>query len=205
MSGDVQLRGDTCWSALPKLHSLGSLRSAQALHFLRSLLFTIGVMGVSRVSQLWIWLRRGWGRQAAFQGSDGLPQRHQIQSGRHHLDAIFVTPAALPCRAALLICHGIGETVEDWHGVQQMLAAEGVASLVFDYAGYGRSSGWVTAQQCERDACAAFAYLEGLTPAAPISVLGFSLGSGVACAVIDKLTARTLVLCAAYTSFREAA
>ncbi len=135
----------------------------------------------------------------------GIPREHSLQSGRHCIHAMFLKPTMFPHRASLLICHGIGETVEDWRVVQGLLAAEGIASLVFDYAGYGRSSGWVTAAQCERDACAAFAYLQELTPAVPISVLGFSLGSGVACAVIGKLPAKSLILCAAYTSFREAA
>jgi fermentation-respiration switch protein FrsA (DUF1100 family) len=39
----------------------------------------------------------------------------------------------------------------------------------------------------------------------PVSVLGFSLGSGVAAAIISKIDAERLVLCAAFTSFRAAA
>ena len=46
------------------------------------------------------------------------------------LDAVLVTPDANGARASLLICHGIGETVEHWLAVQQLLAANGVASLV---------------------------------------------------------------------------
>jgi Serine aminopeptidase, S33 len=67
--------------------------------------------------------------------------RHIITSGNETLDAVFVEPEAERARAALLICHGIGETVADWFTVQTFLAEHGVASLVFDYAGYGKSTG----------------------------------------------------------------
>jgi hypothetical protein len=76
-------------------------------------------------------------------------------------------------RAVVLVCHGIGETVGHWVPVQELLAANGAASLVFDYSGYGRSTGRIEAAQCERDAIAAFEFLEKLAPGAPIAVLGF--------------------------------
>ena len=89
--------------------------------------------------------------------------------------------------------------------VQELLAAHGAASLVFDYSGYGRSTGRIEAAQCEQDAIAAFEFLEGLAPGAPIAVLGFSLGSGIAAAVMRRVRASRLVLCAGFTSFRAAA
>jgi hypothetical protein len=135
--------------------------------------------------------------------------RHAVPSAanapNHLIDAVFVEPAAVPARGAVLLCHGIGETVEQWFGVQQLLAANGVASLVFDYSGYGKSPGPPHWKQFELDAVAAFAVLEKLTPGLPATVLGFSLGSGVAIAAIDRLPARRLILCEAFTSFRHAA
>jgi pimeloyl-ACP methyl ester carboxylesterase len=95
--------------------------------------------------------------------------------------------------------------VEQWFGVQQLLAAHGVASLVFDYSGYGKSTGRPHWEQFELDAVAAFAALKELAPALPISLLGFSLGSGVAIAAIDRVAAHCLILCEAFTSFRHAA
>jgi uncharacterized protein len=131
--------------------------------------------------------------------------RHWIDSGGSVLDAVFVEPASIPAKAAVVLCHGIGETVEQWFGVQQLLAANGVASLVFDYAGYGHSTGRPDWDQFELDAAAAFAALENLAPQLPKSLLGFSLGSGVASATINQLSARRLILCEAFTSFRDAA
>jgi pimeloyl-ACP methyl ester carboxylesterase len=131
--------------------------------------------------------------------------RHTILSGEHLLDAVFVKPVGGSARASLLLCHGIGEVVEHWQTVQQMLAAYGVASLVFDYSGYGRSSGFFNARQAEQDAVAAFRYLERLTGSLPVSVLGLSLGSPIAVVLLNKVPVHRLVLCAAFTSLRNAA
>jgi alpha-beta hydrolase superfamily lysophospholipase len=121
------------------------------------------------------------------------------------LDAMLVRPARSTVEAAVLICHGIGETVESWRPVQDLLAAQNIASLVFDYSGYGRSTGRIDADQCESDVISAFGYLRQQMPATAISVLGFSLGSGIAAAVIQRITPNRLILCAAFTSIREAA
>jgi hypothetical protein len=53
--------------------------------------------------------------------------RHAFASGLKILDAVLVTPADIHARAALLICHGIGETVDHWLGVQKLLTTQGVA------------------------------------------------------------------------------
>jgi len=45
----------------------------------------------------------------------------------------------------VLLCHGIGETVEHWSAVQALFHEHGIGSLVFNYSGYGKSSG-----QCAR-------------------------------------------------------
>ena len=131
--------------------------------------------------------------------------QHWISSGANRLHAAYVGPAATPPKAALLICHGIGEIVEYWFPVQQLLAANGVASLVFDYSGYGRSSGSIDWSQCELDAVNAFEYLKRVAPSTPISILGLSMGSGVAAAIIDKVTPQRLFLCGSFTSYRAAA
>jgi uncharacterized protein len=132
-------------------------------------------------------------------------ERVSIASAGAVLDAVLVRPASQPSLAAVLICHGIGEIVAHWLPAQQLLAGGGVVSLVFDYCGYGRSRGWANPGQCERDAVSAFEYLRTRMPSTPISVLGFSMGSGVAAAILHQVAAHRLVLCAAFTSFKAAA
>ena len=128
-----------------------------------------------------------------------------IRSGANRLDALFCAPVEPVSPVCVLICHGIGETIERWQSVQEMLAREGVSSMVFNYSGYGRSTGSIHAEQLERDAIAAFSCLQELRPQAPVSLLGFSLGSAIATAVVKKVAAHRLVLCSAFTSFRKAA
>lgn len=145
-------------------------------------------------------------KRAPLEGSACLElSRHKIASGQQVLDAVFVNPVGEPARAAVLLCHGIGETVDHWLGVQKLLAAQGVASLVFDYSGYGRSTGRIQWKQCEQDVIEAFGALKVLLPDTPESMLGFSLGSGIAAAVLDRVSPQKLILCSSFTSFQEAA
>lgn len=130
--------------------------------------------------------------------------RRPIASGKQMLDAVFVAPTEEPVRAAVLLCHGIAETVDHWYRVQRLLATQGVASLVFDYSGYGRSTGHILWRHCERDAIEAFSALKEFLPDAPLSILGFSLGSGIAVAVLDRVLPEKLILCSSFTSFQAA-
>jgi uncharacterized protein len=129
---------------------------------------------------------------------------HAIQRGAHTLDSVFVSPVQSPT-AALLICHGIGEVVENWLAAQQLLALHGIASLVFDYSGFGKSGGSVDWRACEGDAVTAFPFLQTLVPGVPINLLGFSMGSGIAGAILNRVSPARLILCSAFTSFRDAA
>lgn len=131
--------------------------------------------------------------------------RHSIQSGNSLLDSIYVEPIAATARASVLICHGIGEIAPHWFPIQRILAEAGASSLVFDYSGYGCSTGHIHWTQLEQDAISAFQLLEGLAPPGPISILGFSLGTGIVPAIVSRVDADRLVLCAGYTSFRAAA
>ena len=127
-------------------------------------------------------------------------------SGDRTLSAVFVHgTAGLP---VVLLCHGIGETVEHWSAVQARLQDDGIASLVFNYSGYARSSSKIRVDHCNQDLIHAYAELRrrvGLE--ASIFLLGFSLGSGVAAHGASTLEPPIagLFLCEAFTSFREAA
>ncbi len=130
---------------------------------------------------------------------------HTIRSGNNLLDAVYVEPATSAAKSAVLICHGIGEIVPQWFPIQRLFAESGICSLVFDYSGYGRSTGHPDWCQFEHDAVAAFELLQILAPGRPITLLGFSLGTGIAPAILNRVKPDRLVLCAAYTSFRDAA
>jgi uncharacterized protein len=129
-------------------------------------------------------------------------QRLVIPSGRRKLSAVYVS--AGDETPAVLICHGIGELVEYWGKVQSLLKAMGVSSLVFNYSGYGTSSGILTTAHCEEDAAAACRELARRGHPS-IVLLGFSLGSGVGCAVASRVAIDGLVLCEGFSTLREAA
>jgi hypothetical protein len=107
----------------------------------------------------------------------------------------------------ILLCHGIGETGGHWNAVQAFLVQRGVGSMFFNYSGYGKSSGAIRAEHCDEDLRSAYAELrQRVGPDAHVFVLGFSLGSGIAASGVGALAPPPagLVLCEAYTSFRDA-
>ncbi len=128
-------------------------------------------------------------------------QRIVITSNGRRLSAVYVS--AGDNTPSVLICHGIGELVEYWGGVQALLQEMGVSSLVFNYSGYGESSGYISAAHCEEDAIAAYGALEARGHRS-IVLLGFSLGSAVSGAVASRLEVNGLVLCEGFSTLREA-
>ena len=128
-------------------------------------------------------------------------ERLVIASGNRRLSAVYLS--AGDDSSAILICHGIGELVEYWGKVQGSLRDMGVSSLVFNYSGYGESSGTVSTAHCEEDAIAAYRELVNRGHSS-IVLLGFSLGSGVASAVASQIDVRGLVLCEGFSTLREA-
>jgi alpha-beta hydrolase superfamily lysophospholipase len=129
-------------------------------------------------------------------------QRLVLQSGGRRLSAVYVS--AGNDAPAVLICHGIGEVVEYWARVQEVFQEMGVSSLVFNYSGYGASSGTVTAAHCEEDAIAAHRALVDRGHRS-IVLLGFSLGSGISCAAASHIDVDGLILCEGFSTFREGA
>lgn len=133
-------------------------------------------------------------------------QEFFIASGMRTLSCAYVP--GIQGGPAILLCHGIGETIEHWSAVQALLCDHGIGSLVFNYSGYGKSSGQVRAEHCDEDLFAAYAELRHrVSPETPVFVLGFSLGSGIAAHGASALRPPVagLFLCEAFDSFREAA
>lgn len=116
------------------------------------------------------------------------------------LNAWFV-PAENP-RAYLILCHGNAgnichriESLEIFHRL-------GLATLVFDYRGYGRSEGRPDEEGTYRDAEAAWDHLVGERGVEPerIVVFGRSLGGPVAARLAMEKTPGALILESTFTS-----
>ena len=119
-------------------------------------------------------------------------ERLKIPSGGRVLDAYLVEASSTcPSRAALLIFHGVGETISQWVQVQRLLHDRCMSSVVFDYSGNGDSSPPGTVRNVHEDAIAAYTLFQARFAAnCSVCVLGFSMGNAV---LLD-----------AYTEFRPA-
>jgi len=115
--------------------------------------------------------------------------------------------AAAPSRGHILFCHGNGGNVGDRVENARLLSDAGFDVLIFDYRGYGRSSGRPTEEGTALDARAAQSALVGRAgvEAARVLYLGESLGAAVALGLALEAPPRGLILQSAFTSVRDVA
>jgi len=115
-------------------------------------------------------------------------------------------PANSP-RGVLLFCHGNAGNISDRLDSIRIFNRLGLSLLIFDYRGYGRSSGRPSEQGTYRDAEAAWNYLVQVRKEDPqeIVVFGRSLGGSIAAWVSQVYKPRVLILESAFSSLREAA
>lgn len=134
-------------------------------------------------------------------------QQLSFASGERTLRASHV-PAADPAAPAVIVFHGDEEELSRWAAVQARLHAAGLTSFVFDYSGYGASTGRPTVAHLRQDALAAWGRFVALTPGAARRVaLGFSLGTAVLVDAAPQLEPppQAVVLGAGFASAREMA
>ncbi len=127
--------------------------------------------------------------------------------GGRLLQARLVRGSSATSRA-VLIFHGNGEAVSDWSRVQALLHAAGLSSMVFDYSGFGNSTGTPTVDHLREDGLAAYrAFVEQLPAAQARYVIGHSLGNAVMLDVLPALQPKPagVVVHAGFTSAREMA
>jgi uncharacterized protein len=107
----------------------------------------------------------------------------------------------------VLLCHGNAGNVGDRVLHARQLAAAGFDLLLFDYRGYGRSSGAPSEEGTYRDARAARAALleRPGVDAARVLYLGESLGGAVAAALAVESPPTGLILQSTFTGVREMA
>ncbi len=174
------------------------------------LVAAVGFAGVRRVAFMAV--ERG-GLITAPNGPEtpatfGAPfERLAIASGDRTLDATLVR-APIDTAPALLIFHGTAEAVSYWADTQALLYRHGITSMVFDYSGFGRSTGRATAAHLDEDADAAYAeFVRRVGPTAHRYLLGYSLGTGVVFEAVRRFTPPPsgVVFAASYSSARDGA
>lgn len=109
-------------------------------------------------------------------------------------------PAADPQAPWLLFCHGNAGNLSNRVERAMVLNRMGVNLLLFDYRGYGRSSGVPSEAGLTRDAQACWNWIRERTGPERIVVMGESLGGGVASALAAENRPAGLILESTFTS-----
>ena len=121
------------------------------------------------------------------------------------LDAWYVP--AEPARGVLLFCHGNAGNIS--HRLESLAVFHnlGLSTLIFDYRGYGRSTGDPTEEGTYRDAAAAWRYLVGSRGISPdrVVLFGRSLGAAVAIWLATQHKSAALIVESSFTSVPELA
>jgi fermentation-respiration switch protein FrsA (DUF1100 family) len=121
------------------------------------------------------------------------------------LDA-WLVPVEAP-RATVLFCHGNAGNIS--HRLDSLLVFHdlNLTTLIFDYRGYGRSSGKPSETGTYKDAEAAWRYLtdERHLPPTDIVLFGRSLGAAVAAELATRHRPAALILESAFTSVPDMA
>jgi uncharacterized protein len=114
---------------------------------------------------------------------------------------------ALKARGTILFCHGNGGNISDRLQYIEIFHRLGLNTFIFDYRGFGRSTGKPTEDGAYQDAEAAWNYLvreKGVAPG-EIVVFGESLGGAVAAWLAHAEKPGALVISSAFTSFPDIA
>lgn len=107
----------------------------------------------------------------------------------------------------VLLCHGNGGNISHRLDKLLRLRAAGASVLLFDYRGYGQSTGKPTEQGTYADAEAVYAWLVSTrkVPASRIVFYGESLGSGVAVELATRHRPAGLIVESGFTSIDDMA
>ena len=121
------------------------------------------------------------------------------------LDAWYVP--AREARGTVLFFHGNAGNISHRLDSLRVFNQLGLATLIFDYRGYGRSEGKVSEQGIYRDAEAAWRHLTGERgiPAAEIVLFGRSLGAAVAAYVASRHRPGALIVESGFVSVPDMA
>lgn len=109
----------------------------------------------------------------------------------------------------LLFFHGNSENVTSQFLMFQWLPSQGYNYLVFDYPGYGKSSGSPTPESTVMAGVAAARWVHQYKDQRPLIIYGHSLGGIVALKVVEKLKSeipiRAIVAEASFSSYKKMA
>ena len=143
-----------------------------------------------------IWKSKVETEEVFFETSDGETLRG------YWCDSAALDDWKLPEKPVVLFCHGNSCTIDQWSWViDRWTRMIGADVLIFDYRGYGRSTGTPTEEGLYIDARAAYDWLVEEKKVDPkrILLVGQSLGGGVAMQLAGQVEHRMLILESTFT------
>lgn len=143
-----------------------------------------------------------------------LPQDHVYSFKQTHQELFFTMPDGAKINAlyftvpnpkgAVLYVHGRGGNLDKpWAAVENEFTKRGYNCLIFDYRGFGKSSGDVSEKQFLSDTLYAYDFLKERFPQNEIVVYGCSFGTGPATYVASQRNPKLLILEAPYYSMLD--
>lgn len=123
-----------------------------------------------------------------------------------NLNGWFFTSAIQPAQATIIFFHGNGGNISNLGWLGEHLAARGFDVLLFDYRGYGKSTGASSSEDgIYRDADAAYDYLVKTRGVAPeqLVLYGQSLGTTAVTDVASRRPCAAIILESGLSSARD--
>ena len=118
-------------------------------------------------------------------------------------------PAVRPARGSVVFLHGNAENISSHVGGVYWLPAYGYEVLLFDYRGYGRSTGAAELDGVMHDAQRMIAYARGHASSAghSVTVMGQSMGGSIAISALaalpDKSGINGLITISAFSDYQQ--
>jgi uncharacterized protein len=130
----------------------------------------------------------------------------ELSVGEESTHGWFI-PAASESRGTILFSHGNAGNIGDRIETIRTFRLLGFATFIYDYGGYGRSTGGITEERCYEDIRAAWTYLTETRGIAPdtIVLFGRSLGGGPTAQLATEVTPMAVVLESTFTSIADMA
>jgi uncharacterized protein len=116
------------------------------------------------------------------------------------INVLFIKSTKQPSRGVVLYFHGNADNLQRWAKYHTALTNRGYDVCMADYRGYGKSSGYPTAQNLYADARLLYNYLHQNHSAQDIIIYGRSLGTGIAAQLASTVPAKCLILETPYST-----
>lgn len=175
--------------------------------WVRALLWSAGIVAALFIL-LWVFQRR-----LIYLPGDSVPpvgsmlpgwsETRVITDDSEQLGVWYTAPA--PGAATVVVFNGNAGTRADRAPLGRRLAREGLGVVLFDYRGYGDSTGTPSEDGLSLDAAAIAAFAAGIAPPAPLVYFGESLGAAVAIRLATAAPPDGLILRSPFTRLADVA